>query len=73
MIGFIGTSLQLQLTVSSQSMTVYDSLHSLLDYECPLLLQRITSHTLKTRVTSRLAVYRQSVRPGDKPIETHDQ
>jgi hypothetical protein len=28
---------------------------------------------LKVEVTLRLAVYRQSVRLGDKPLETHDQ
>jgi hypothetical protein len=28
---------------------------------------------LSVRVTLRLAVYRQSVRLGDKPLETHDQ
>jgi hypothetical protein len=27
----------------------------------------------RVRVTLRLAVYRQSVRLGDKPLETHDQ
>jgi hypothetical protein len=27
----------------------------------------------RVRVTSRLAVYRQSIRLGDKPLETHDQ
>jgi hypothetical protein len=29
--------------------------------------------TKRDRVTLRLAVYRQSVRLGDKPLETHDQ
>jgi hypothetical protein len=28
---------------------------------------------VKARDTLRLAVYRQSVRLGDKPLETHDQ
>jgi hypothetical protein len=28
---------------------------------------------LRIRVNLRLAVYRQSVRLGDKPLETHDQ
>jgi hypothetical protein len=28
---------------------------------------------LGLRITLRLAVYRQSVRLGDKPLETHDQ
>jgi hypothetical protein len=28
---------------------------------------------VRVRVTLRLAVYRQSVRLGDKPLETHDQ
>jgi hypothetical protein len=37
MIGFIGTSIRITINHdSSQSMTVYDSLHSLLDYACPL-------------------------------------
>jgi hypothetical protein len=36
MIGFIGTSLILQSITTSQSMTVLNSLHSLLDYECLL-------------------------------------
>jgi hypothetical protein len=29
--------------------------------------------SVRVRVTLRLAVYRQSVRLGDKPLEIHDQ
>jgi hypothetical protein len=37
MTGFIGTSITIVISYdSSQSMIVYDSLHSLVDYECLL-------------------------------------
>jgi hypothetical protein len=37
MIGFIGTAIAISINYnSSQSVTIYDSLHSLLDYECLL-------------------------------------
>jgi hypothetical protein len=32
-----------------------------------------TLNCLEVKVTLRLAVYRQSVRLGDRPLETHDQ
>jgi hypothetical protein len=45
MIGFIGTYITISINYnSSQSMTVQDSLHSLLDYEC--LLFRVTDLAL---------------------------
>jgi hypothetical protein len=34
---------------------------------------RLTSVNVKVKVTLRLAVYHQSVRPGVKHLETHDQ
>jgi hypothetical protein len=82
---------------SLQSMTVYDSLRSLL-YHDLLLFQRDEWRTknsrshlellwrtfisrmnvevrarVRVRVTIRLAIYRQSVRLGAEPLETHDQ
>jgi hypothetical protein len=37
MIGFIGTSIKITVSYNSlQSIIVYDSIHSLLDYECLL-------------------------------------
>jgi hypothetical protein len=43
--------------------------------EIPLLLYFLlgVSFKVKVKVTLRLAVYRQSVRLGVKPLETHDQ
>jgi hypothetical protein len=32
-----------------------------------------TTDSMRDRVTLRLAAYRQSIRLGDKPVETHDQ
>jgi hypothetical protein len=34
---------------------------------------QLNSFKVWVRVTLRLAVYRQSIRLGDKPLETHDQ
>jgi hypothetical protein len=60
------------------------SLHSLIPFS-PFLLNYFAdsrdslnssdnnSHVLRVRVTLRLSVYRQSVRLGDMPLETHDQ
>jgi hypothetical protein len=39
----------------------------------PLERANLTFWTTNVRVTLRLAVYSQSVRLGDKPLETHDQ
>jgi hypothetical protein len=37
-----------------------------------LQLQQLSTHCLRIRVTLRLAVYRQSVHLGAKPLEAHD-
>jgi hypothetical protein len=37
------------------------------------ILYGLTQVKVKVKVTLRLAVYRQSVRLGIKPLETHDQ
>jgi hypothetical protein len=39
----------------------------------PLLALFNPSKTARVRVTLRLAVYRQSLRLGTKPLEAHDQ
>jgi hypothetical protein len=43
-----------------------------LDVPPPLGMSE-AANSLVVRVTLRLAVYRQSLRLGDKPLETHDQ
>jgi hypothetical protein len=50
----------------SSPLTVHQSTH-FIPLHCPALT------TLKSKSKSRLAVYRQSVRLGVKPFETHDQ
>jgi hypothetical protein len=36
-------------------------------------VSQLTKVRVRVKVTSQLAVYRKSVRLGDKPLETHDQ
>jgi hypothetical protein len=50
MIGFIGTSLQLQSITTAHSQWVYDSLHSLLNHEC-LLWRMMNDESLLTNWT----------------------
>jgi hypothetical protein len=38
-----------------------------------LIVKNAVVWDVRVRVTLRLAVYRQSVSLGDKPLETHDQ
>jgi hypothetical protein len=42
-------------------------------YKAPVMTSSSVRVRVRVRVTLRLAVYRQSVRLGDKPLETHDQ
>jgi hypothetical protein len=59
-------------TFNSSSTTT--SGHSALPLElCNLTAQAKVKVKVKVKVTLRLAVYRQSVRLGVKPLETHDQ
>jgi hypothetical protein len=43
------------------------------DSKCVFNFSTAERSSEKSRVTLRLAVYRQSVRLGDKPLETHGQ
>jgi hypothetical protein len=45
----------------------------LLLHVCACMARQVPVPIFRVRVTSRLAVYRQSVRLGAKPLETHDQ
>jgi hypothetical protein len=72
MIGFIGTSLQLQSIIQlavnlDPILTAEASLHSASPSMTACKVK------VKVKVTLRLVVYRQSVCLGVEPLETHDQ
>jgi hypothetical protein len=84
MIGFIDRSFtvtcnhnhndpQKSLPMAHSIMTGLRLLHSDIPLFCCRLISVLISITVTVRITLRLAVYRQSLRLGDKPLETHGQ